>query len=59
MMKGNADALERPIDVKFGPDGSMYIVDVGVLTNKHGQLRVEDGTGRILRLVPVQEKQGD
>lgn len=25
-------ALERPFDVKFGPDGAMYIVDYGVVT---------------------------
>jgi glucose/arabinose dehydrogenase len=25
-------ALERPFDVKFGPDGAMYIIDYGVVT---------------------------
>lgn len=24
--------LERPFDVKFGPDGAMYIIDYGVVT---------------------------
>ena len=23
------DALERPFDVKFGPDGAMYVLDIG------------------------------
>ncbi len=24
--------VERPVDVKFGPDGSMYVLDFGVST---------------------------
>jgi glucose/arabinose dehydrogenase len=45
--------LERPIDVKFGPDGAMYILDYGVMTMKDGKERVARGSGKIFRLVPV------
>ena len=43
-------ALERPIDVKFGPDGSMYILDFGVMRMKNGKMDVSNGTGKIFRV---------
>jgi len=46
-------ALERPIDVKFGPDGSLYILDFGRMENKNGIPRLFPNTGRIFKLVPV------
>jgi len=49
----DADALERPIDAKFGPDGALYIVDYGQMIMKHGQERVEPKTGKIFRLGPL------
>jgi hypothetical protein len=49
-LKGNREALERPIDVKFGPDGAMYILDFGVMEMKSGEMKVRKGTGRIYRL---------
>ena len=30
-MTGNNGGLERPIEAKFGPDGNLYIVDLGVV----------------------------
>lgn len=45
-------ALERPIDVKFGPDGSMYILDFGVMRMKDGKMDVKTGTGRIFKVAP-------
>jgi len=45
-------ALERPIDVKFGPDGSMYILDFGVMRMKEGKMDVRKGTGRIFKVSP-------
>jgi glucose/arabinose dehydrogenase len=48
----SAVALERPIDVKFAPDGSMYILDFGVMRMKDGKMDVKDGTGRIFKVVP-------
>jgi glucose/arabinose dehydrogenase len=49
----NVMALERPIDVKFGPDGSLYILDFGQLEVRNGKERITDRTGRVFRLVPV------
>lgn len=52
---GNAEALERPVDVKFGPDGSLYIVDFGQLQMRGGKERVISGSGRVFKLVPTAE----
>src|SRR5881628_3520013 len=41
--------LERPIDVKFGPDGSLYILDFGQDRVEDGSHRVAARTGRIFR----------
>lgn len=46
-------AFERPIDVKFGPDGSLYILDFGELTMRSGRPHIKPGSGKIFRLVPV------
>jgi glucose/arabinose dehydrogenase len=43
-------ALERPVDVKFGPDGAMYVLDYGVMRMKGGQEYTVAGTGRIFKL---------
>lgn len=45
------EGLRRPIDVKFGPDGALYIVDVGRLEWSKGRANVWGGTGRVWRLV--------
>jgi glucose/arabinose dehydrogenase len=45
--------LERPVAAKFGPDGTLYIVDEGELTYKDGNPRVKKGTGRIFILKPA------
>ncbi|HEY1685112.1 MAG TPA: hypothetical protein VGG19_10140 [Tepidisphaeraceae bacterium] len=47
------ECLERPIDVKFAPDGSMYILDLGIVDYKTGSPHVHPGTGKIFRLVPT------
>jgi glucose/arabinose dehydrogenase len=44
-------ALERPCDVKFASDGSMYLLDMGRVTNTNGKERVGSGTGRLFKLV--------
>ncbi|MFT3787995.1 MAG: hypothetical protein QM770_17795 [Tepidisphaeraceae bacterium] len=52
---GNSSpALERPIDVKFGPDGALYVVDTGKVVYKDGNAKVEGGTGRVLRVVAME-----
>ena len=48
-------ALERPVDVKFGPDGSLYVLDMGRMDVKNGRDRVHAATGAVFRIVPVQE----
>ncbi len=46
-------ALERPMNVKFDPtDGSMYIIDFGILEMRKGKEFVKPRTGRIFKLVP-------
>jgi len=45
--------LERPVDVKFGPDGSVYILDAGRMQMRDGRERYEPGSGQIFRLAPM------
>jgi glucose/arabinose dehydrogenase len=45
--------LERPIDVKFGPDGALYILDYGQMVMKDGKESISRGTGRIWRVLPA------
>ena len=42
--------LNHPIDVKFGPDGSMYIVDFGVFEINGQVPNAVPGTGVIWRV---------
>ena len=51
----NVMALERPIDVKFGPDGSLYVLDFGQMEMRGGQEHVKAQSGKLFRLVPVGE----
>lgn len=46
-------ALERPIDVKIGPDGSLYILDFGRMDDKSGVPRIHNGTGAIFKLIAI------
>ena len=50
---GDDDALERPIDVKFGPDGAMYLLDFGQMRMTGGRERVTRGTGKLYKLAPL------
>jgi len=52
---GNISLLERPIDPKFGPDGSLYILDFGQMEMRGSEEHVIPGTGQIFRLVPVSD----
>ncbi len=45
--------LERPIDVKFGPDGNLYILDFGRAQMKEGSLQIGGGTGKIFICQPA------
>jgi hypothetical protein len=50
----NVVALERPIDVKFGPDKKLYILDYGQMEMRDGRQVPEPGTGRIFILEPLE-----
>lgn len=47
--------LERPVAVKFAPDGSLYIVDFGRVeyAEKDGREKVRPMTGKVFRLRPM------
>jgi glucose/arabinose dehydrogenase len=47
--------LERPIDVAFGTDGALYILDLGRLEMRSGNPRIAERTGRVFRLAPAEE----
>jgi len=49
----DGSGLERPIDVKFGPDGALYILDYGRMDMKGGIQKAAAGSGRVWKLVPV------
>jgi glucose/arabinose dehydrogenase len=51
----NVIGLERPCDVKMGPDGSLYILDMGSFDMKDGKERVKSRTGKIFKLEPIVE----
>jgi glucose/arabinose dehydrogenase len=46
--------LERPIDVKVGPDGTLYVLDMGEVNYKlDGRQVVTHGSGKLFKLVPA------
>jgi glucose/arabinose dehydrogenase len=49
----SGDALERPVDVKFGPDGNLYILDYGKMEMHGGHEKITRGTGKLLILRPT------
>jgi glucose/arabinose dehydrogenase len=51
--EGRSQALERPIDVKFGPDGNLYILDYGKTTMDGGVEKPSTYTGKIFVVAPV------
>jgi glucose/arabinose dehydrogenase len=53
--KGAQNAMERPIDVKFGPDGALYILDFGRMEVEDGKEKVRPRTGKLYRLGPTPE----
>lgn len=46
-------AFERPVDVKIGPDGLVYVVDFGVFDATAEAGRVLPSTGRVFRIEPL------
>ncbi|HXE53349.1 MAG TPA: hypothetical protein VN541_10055, partial [Tepidisphaeraceae bacterium] len=51
----NPNLLERPVDVKFGPDGALYILDEGRMDIRDGRPHFDAASGQIFRLVPVSQ----
>jgi glucose/arabinose dehydrogenase len=49
------EMLERPMDVKIGPDGYLYVLDFGRMEVRNGRERVTRGTGQVFRLKPAGE----
>ena len=49
----NPEMLERPIDVKIGPDSYLYVLDFGRLDPRGGKKRVKPGTGQVFRMLPI------
>ena len=47
------EMLDRPVDVAFAPDGSMYLLDMGEMRLRDGQERFKPGTGMLYRLAPL------
>ena len=47
--------LNRPIDVAFAPDGTLYLLDMGHMRLRGGSERHKPGTGKLFRLAPVRE----
>ena len=46
-------ALERPVDVKVGPDGLVYVLDFGVYQTTADSARVLPKTGKVFRIEPA------
>jgi glucose/arabinose dehydrogenase len=47
------DGFERPVDVKVGPDGLVYVLDFGVFNPSEKTVKVFPKTGRVYRIEPV------
>jgi glucose/arabinose dehydrogenase len=47
------NGFERPVDVKFGPDGLLYVLDFGVFEPTATSQEVLPKTGKIFRIEPV------
>lgn len=51
-VNNDPDLLERPTQVRFAPDGTLYILDFGEMHMKGGREDISSGTGKIYRLIP-------
>ncbi len=46
----NLSGFNHPVDAKFGPDGSMYVVDFGVIEGDGKTFRAVPGTGAVWKI---------
>ena len=44
--------MNRPVDAAFGPNGALYLLDLGGLEMRGGRERYKRGTGKVYRLAP-------
>ena len=47
------EGFERPVDVKVGPDGLVYVLDFGVFNPSEKTMKVFPKTGRVYRIEPL------
>ena len=47
------EAFERPVDVKVGPDGLVYVLDFGVFRSTATAANVMPKTGKVFRIEPI------
>lgn len=47
------EGFERPVDVKVGPDGLVYVLDFGVFNPSEKVMKVFPKTGRVYRIEPA------
>ena len=47
------NGFERPVDVKVGPDGLVYVLDFGVFNPTEKSVKVFPKTGRVFRIEPA------
>jgi glucose/arabinose dehydrogenase len=54
------EGFERPSHCQFGPDGSLYVVDFGIIhiAPERGAIRQQMGTGSLWRIRPVEGPRG-
>ncbi len=45
--------VQRPVDVAFGHDGSLWVLDQGRMRMRNGEERYKPGDGKLFRLKPV------
>lgn len=50
------EGFERPVDVKVGPDGLVYVLDFGVFNPTDTTMKVFPKTGRVYRIEPTAPK---
>jgi glucose/arabinose dehydrogenase len=47
------DGFERPVDVKIGPDGLVYVLDFGAFESTGMSAKVFPKTGKVFRIEPA------
>ena len=47
------NAFERPVDVRIGPDGMIYVLDFGAFITVSGEAKAMPKTGKLFRIEPI------